>query len=227
MPAKCQTGIVGRSTALFWTAYLDMANPEHLEILSRGVTAWNEWREKGPDTRPDLSSTRLSREDLRGANLRGALYIADDASIRRMPPESPYHGGRHWRAQLLGRRRRRNQRTARFIGDGFRQYRQPLHGGVVEQRCSSASGSVKTRLKRRSWRRPLILLCWGLPAAWHSAAASHPPLQLGRCLRRKPSGSDWGPVPACGRNSPRSPKQCDGGNICACARSRRSCGWRS
>ena len=56
---------------IYWTAYLNMANPEHLDILSRGVTVWNKWRQKDPDTRPDLSSTRLSRRNLRGANLRG------------------------------------------------------------------------------------------------------------------------------------------------------------
>jgi len=38
-----------------------MANREHLEILKRGVKAWNEWREKNPDVKPDL----------RGADLKG------------------------------------------------------------------------------------------------------------------------------------------------------------
>ena len=45
-----------------------MANPEHSDILKEGVDAWNRWREENLSTRPDLSSTSLSRQDLRGAN---------------------------------------------------------------------------------------------------------------------------------------------------------------
>lgn len=41
-----------------------MANPEHLEILKRGVEAWNQWREKNPDVKPDLSGAQLADEDL-------------------------------------------------------------------------------------------------------------------------------------------------------------------
>ncbi|MDQ1591707.1 MAG: hypothetical protein QOG71_2334 [Pyrinomonadaceae bacterium] len=75
-----------------------MANPEHLEILKKGVKVWNEWRKEyraivphlngahlngaylngayltGADlTGADLSGTDLSGTDLRGAYLRGAV----------------------------------------------------------------------------------------------------------------------------------------------------------
>ena len=56
------------AAALYWTAYWNMANPEHLDILKQGVGAWNRWREEEPGPRPDLSSTSLSRQDLTGAN---------------------------------------------------------------------------------------------------------------------------------------------------------------
>ena len=54
-----------------------MANPEHLEILGKGVEAWNAWRRAHPDVRPDLSEANLHEVDLSGAhlfmaNLRGA-----------------------------------------------------------------------------------------------------------------------------------------------------------
>ena len=62
-----------------------MANKEHLAILKQvvgAVEAWNQWREKNPDKRPDLSEATLSRNylvraalseaDLRGAYPRGA-----------------------------------------------------------------------------------------------------------------------------------------------------------
>ena len=57
-----------------------MPNDEHVAMLARGATAWNEWRAKD-DEAPDLSRAGLrgldlsgfdlSRADLRGADLRG------------------------------------------------------------------------------------------------------------------------------------------------------------
>jgi hypothetical protein len=54
-----------------------MANAEHLEILKRGVVAWNQWRLENPTLMPDLSRADLRQADLtarflRGANLAGA-----------------------------------------------------------------------------------------------------------------------------------------------------------
>jgi uncharacterized protein YjbI with pentapeptide repeats len=47
-----------------------MANPEHLEKLQKGVSAWNAWRQRYVFTRPDLRGADLRREDLRRADLR-------------------------------------------------------------------------------------------------------------------------------------------------------------
>ncbi len=50
-----------------------MADPEHVMILQEGVTAWNIWREKNPNTIPGLK-----KADLRGANLQEAdLHCAN------------------------------------------------------------------------------------------------------------------------------------------------------
>jgi hypothetical protein len=49
-----------------------MANDEHVALLKQGVAAWNEWRRKSPDIRPDLSEANLSEATLSGANLSGA-----------------------------------------------------------------------------------------------------------------------------------------------------------
>ena len=55
-----------------------MANEEHLEILQKGVEAWNQWREKRPWFQPDLSNADLHGADLCGADLsRTSLYGAD------------------------------------------------------------------------------------------------------------------------------------------------------
>lgn len=47
-----------------------MANNEHLEILKKGVTRWNLWREAYPDVEPDLSEADLVSMDLSGFDLR-------------------------------------------------------------------------------------------------------------------------------------------------------------
>lgn len=77
-----------------------MANPEHLEILKKGVEAWNRWRERNPGLWPDLvranlrglnlygvnffttdlREANLSGCDLRGANLSGSILIWADIS---------------------------------------------------------------------------------------------------------------------------------------------------
>lgn len=49
-----------------------MANKKHLEIIEKGVVAWNEWRQKNPALKPDLSDSILSEANLSGANLSGA-----------------------------------------------------------------------------------------------------------------------------------------------------------
>jgi hypothetical protein len=49
-----------------------MAKPEHLEILKKGVAAWNAWRLTAPMETPDLSAADLEDADLHGANLEDA-----------------------------------------------------------------------------------------------------------------------------------------------------------
>jgi uncharacterized protein YjbI with pentapeptide repeats len=47
-------------------------NQGHLDILAKGVKAWNAWRTGQLELRPDLRSAELSSADLRSADLRGA-----------------------------------------------------------------------------------------------------------------------------------------------------------
>jgi uncharacterized protein YjbI with pentapeptide repeats len=49
-----------------------MANPEHLQILKEGVTAWNAWRNQNENITPDLTQADLTQADLTQADLRGA-----------------------------------------------------------------------------------------------------------------------------------------------------------
>lgn len=49
-----------------------VAKQEQIDILSRGVEAWNRWRSKNPDIAPSLSGVNLRDRDLSGADLSGA-----------------------------------------------------------------------------------------------------------------------------------------------------------
>ena len=62
-----------------------MANDEHVAMLKKGVSAWNEWRVANADIRPDLIQANLSGANLHGANLseanlRGANLLRADLS---------------------------------------------------------------------------------------------------------------------------------------------------
>lgn len=55
-----------------------MANQEHLEILKKGVPAWNEWRTRNAGIKPDLTEADLSGAKLSRANLgKAKLNVAN------------------------------------------------------------------------------------------------------------------------------------------------------
>ena len=61
-----------------------MANPAHLDVLSHGVVAWNDWRAANPDVVPDLSGADLSRPTnlkFSGADLSRALADGDELRL--------------------------------------------------------------------------------------------------------------------------------------------------
>src|SRR5258707_1202509 len=57
-----------------------MANDEHVALLKQGVAAWNAWRDKNPNIRPDLSGADLIEADLGEADLQAAVLIGTDFS---------------------------------------------------------------------------------------------------------------------------------------------------
>jgi uncharacterized protein YjbI with pentapeptide repeats len=57
-----------------------VANPEHVEILNKGVAEWNERRRVDPTIRPDLARAHLEGADLRRADLLGANLNGADLS---------------------------------------------------------------------------------------------------------------------------------------------------
>ena len=48
-----------------------MANDEHVALLKQGVDAWNKWRDKNPNIRPDFRESNLTGADLRGVTSGG------------------------------------------------------------------------------------------------------------------------------------------------------------
>ena len=73
-----------------------MANKKHLEILKKGVKAWNEWRMNYPDIKPDLSKFNLRSANFFGADLRDANLFGVDfrrANLRRANLNKAYLGG--------------------------------------------------------------------------------------------------------------------------------------
>lgn len=63
------------------TRHVWMANPEHLEIISRGVQHWNAWRRLNPDVQhPDLSGASLNALDLRNVNFAGTNLFRGDCA---------------------------------------------------------------------------------------------------------------------------------------------------
>ena len=49
-----------------------MANRGHLRIIKQGADAWNEWRSKHPNIKPNLSGAKLAYADLLDVNLNNA-----------------------------------------------------------------------------------------------------------------------------------------------------------
>ena len=89
-----------------------MANKEHLEILRKGVTAWNRWRERNPKIKPDLSramlaganliDANLSKAIFRGANLAGANFCKEDRRSEANLSEGDFREGKLGKAILIG-----------------------------------------------------------------------------------------------------------------------------
>ena len=57
-----------------------MANKKHLEILAKGVIAWNEWRKDQPGAVPDLFSANLSGANLYAMRMDGACMSGANLS---------------------------------------------------------------------------------------------------------------------------------------------------
>jgi hypothetical protein len=73
-----------------------MANPEHLEILKRGVKAWNQWRE-GNGTIPDLTNASLGGTE-------SPIYLIrdEDILVNEQTIESFFQGANFRHAKMNG-----------------------------------------------------------------------------------------------------------------------------
>lgn len=58
-----------------------MANERHLEILKKGVVAWNRWRDRNLEVRPDLSGVSLSESIVREKSLHGLEGLRPEVDL--------------------------------------------------------------------------------------------------------------------------------------------------
>ena len=81
-----------------------MADPSHLDILSKGVLYWNDWRHAHPEAVPDLEGADLSRMSLRDGDFRGAFMKGADLRKARLEGadfrQADLTRARLWRADL-------------------------------------------------------------------------------------------------------------------------------
>ena len=59
-----------------------MANREHLNILKKGVDAWNAWRERAHGLIPDLAEADLVDAELRVVDFGGRTFAERASSMR-------------------------------------------------------------------------------------------------------------------------------------------------
>jgi uncharacterized protein YjbI with pentapeptide repeats len=67
-----------------------MAVQQHLDILKRGVSPWNQWRLDNPNVSPDLSKASLQGIQLEGAHLEGVHLM--EASLEKADLRGSYLG---------------------------------------------------------------------------------------------------------------------------------------
>src|SRR5690348_5632765 len=60
-----------------------MANAEHLDILKKGVEAWNDWRKKNPHIKPDLTGAYLTETSVEWSAPNGPALL-DSRDLRRV-----------------------------------------------------------------------------------------------------------------------------------------------
>jgi uncharacterized protein YjbI with pentapeptide repeats len=84
-----------------------MADQAHLQMITRNVAEWNDWRKKNPDLRPnlidanlrgiDLTSANLTKVNLSGANLSSAILrgadLTDSFLVEANLQEADLNGG--------------------------------------------------------------------------------------------------------------------------------------
>jgi hypothetical protein len=49
-----------------------VANPEHLDILKKGIAIWNDWRRCNPELQPDFTGVDFESADLAEADFSNA-----------------------------------------------------------------------------------------------------------------------------------------------------------
>jgi hypothetical protein len=120
-----------------------MANPEHLQILQQGIEAWNAWRKKNEDIRPDLRRANLTEANLTEANLTEANLT--EANLREANLSgADFTEANLWKANL----REANLREANLTGADLT--RASLSGADFSRADFSRADLTEANLTRAS-----------------------------------------------------------------------------
>src|SRR5271156_273877 len=84
-----------------------MANSDHIAQLTKGVAAWNAWRDEHTNIGPDLHEADLTEANLQGANLKRGGPQRGNARRGESQESEPQQGEPLQRGSSLGRPRRR------------------------------------------------------------------------------------------------------------------------
>ena len=128
-----------------------MPNSSHLEILERGVEAWNSWREHNPEITPDLREAHLERRILKKINLQGAklngAYL-DDARLQ----AANFDGASLHRAQLVNAKLQRAHFYHAYLGYAY------LQNANLNDACLINARSVRLDLYNAQLKRAQLQL---------------------------------------------------------------------
>ncbi len=125
-----------------------MANSNHVAMVLKDVDAWNEWRQKDPGAKPDLSHSDLTQADLVMANLSDAVLTGANLTLANLRG-ADLRGADLSEANLIGAR----LLGVDLVGANLRGANLSTAEDLTEEQLEEALGDERTLLPE-GIRRP-------------------------------------------------------------------------
>jgi len=151
-----------------------MANPQHLDLLRKGVEAWNAWREREPAVWPDLLGADLPEAKLNGVNLQNANLLRanlegaslEDANLR----NANLKEASLRRAQLQGAELREANLYKAKLQEANLKRADLVHASLIKAEIEETTFHFAT-LGQTSFDHHLILGGQGLDVTFHAGTS--------------------------------------------------------